>query len=78
MFRKTALALASATVVATATIPTAASAYCNDWRHRHRSGVGVTTAGPYHAYAYGPRCYVTKKWVHTRWGLRKIHVRHCR
>ena len=79
MFRKITFALAAATVVATAAIPTAASAYWRDgWRHHHhRSGVVVVGySAPY--YAYAPRCYTTKRWVHTHWGWRPQHIRHCR
>jgi hypothetical protein len=78
MFRKITFALAAATVVATAAIPTAASAYWRDgWRHHHhRSGVVVRYSAPY--YAYAPRCYTTKRWVHTHWGWRPQHIRHCR
>jgi hypothetical protein len=77
MFRKITFALASATVVATAAIPTAASAYTHDgWRHhRHHSGVTVRVGGP---YAYAPRCFTTKRMVHTHWGWRSHRVRHCR
>ncbi len=84
MFRNITLALAAATVVATAAIPTAASAHWRDgWRHHHRSGVTVRLSTPYYAYAprsyaYAPRCYTTKRWTHTRWGWRLQHVRHCR
>ena len=77
MFRKITFALAAATIVATAAIPTAASAHWRDgWRHHHRSGVTVRLAMPY--YAYAPRCYTTKRWKHTRWGWRLHRVRHCR
>jgi hypothetical protein len=79
MFRKITFALAAATVVATAAIPSAASAYSRDgWRHHHRhhSGVTVRVGGPY--YAYAPRCYTTKRWVRTHWGWRPHWVRHCR
>lgn len=84
MFRKIALSLAAATVVATAAIPTSASAWEN-WRHRHRSGVSVTIGAPYYSYgygprysyAYGPRCYVTKRWVHTHWGWKRKLIRRC-
>jgi hypothetical protein len=78
MFRKLTFALAAATVVATAAIPTAASADWRDgWRrNHHRSGVVVRFSSPH--YAYAPRCYVTKRWVHTRWGWQKQRIRHCR
>jgi hypothetical protein len=77
MFRKITLALAAATVVATAAIPTTASAhYRHGWHHRHHSGVTVRLSAPY--YAYAPRCYTTKRWVHTRWGSRMQRIRHCR
>jgi hypothetical protein len=77
MFRKITLALAAATVVATAAIPTTASA--NHWRHHrhHHSGVTIGLYAPYPYYAYAPRCYWTKKWVHTRWGWQRVAVRRC-
>lgn len=74
MFRKITLALAAATVVATAAIPTAASAN-HYWRHRHHHGVTIGLYAP--SYAFAPRCYTTKKWVHTRWGWKVRYVRHC-
>ena len=88
MFRKITLALAAATVVATAAIPTAASAYWDGYRYHNRPGFSVYVGSPYayrpyygyrphYAYAYGSRCYITKRWVHTHWGWRPIRVRHC-
>jgi hypothetical protein len=81
MFRKTTLALAAATVVATAAIPTSASAYHgwghSGWGHHHRHGLSVRIGTPYPYYAYGPRCYTVKKWVHTRWGWQRVKVRRC-
>jgi|EndMetStandDraft_3_1072993.scaffolds.fasta_scaffold798714_1 hypothetical protein len=78
MFRKITLALAAATVVATAAIPTAASAHWTGWRHHHRHHhhhyAGVSTS----YYAYAPRCYTTKRFVRTHWGWRPVYVRHCR
>ena len=78
MFRNVTLALAAATVVATAAIPTAASAHWSGWRHHHNQGVSIRIGTPYPYYAYAPRCYTTKKWVHTHWGWKVKHVRHCR
>jgi hypothetical protein len=77
MFRKITLALAAATVVATAAIPTSASAHWSGWRHHHRHGVTVRIGAPYPYYAYAPRCYTVKKWVHTRWGWQRIKIRRC-
>jgi len=82
MFRKLTLALAAATVVATAAIPTAASAHWTGWRHHHRHGTVVRVSTPYYGYArhyaYAPRCYTTKRFVRTHWGWRKVIARHCR
>src|SRR5687768_1662314 len=78
MLRKITLALAAATVVATAAIPTAASAHWRDgWRHYHRPhyGVSVRYAAPYYAY-YRP-CFLKKRWVRTHWGWRLQRVRVC-
>ena len=76
MFRKIALALAATTVVAAAAIPTSASAWDGGWRHRHHhSRFSVTIGSPY--YAYAPRCYVARRWVHTPWGWRLRPVRRC-
>ena len=76
MFRKITLALAAATVVAVAAIPTSASAHWTGWRHYHRDGVVVRIGGP--VYAYGHRfCHVTHRWVHTRWGWQRIKIRRC-
>lgn len=78
MFRKIALALAAATVVATAVVPTAASAYWDGYRY-HRPGVSVTIGSGYgySHYAYAHRCHFVKRWVHTHWGWRHIWVRRC-
>ena len=82
MFRKITLALAAATVVATAAIPTAASAHWTGWRHHHRHHHVVRVSTPYYAYApdyaYARRCYTTKRFVRTHWGWRPVFVRHCR
>jgi hypothetical protein len=83
MFRKITLALAAATVVTTAAIPTAASAHWTGWRHHHhRHGVVVRVITPAYGYAphyaYAPRCYTTKRFVRSHWGWRKVIVRHCR
>lgn len=75
MFRKITLALAAATVVATAAIPTSASAH--HWRHRHHHGVRIGIVAPLPILVSGPRCHVHKKFVHTKWGLKKRYVRHC-
>jgi hypothetical protein len=87
MFRKITLALAAATVVATAAIPTAASAYWDGYRYHNRPGFSVYVGSPYasygqgygrgYGYGYGHRCYFTRRWVHTHWGWRPIRVRHC-
>jgi hypothetical protein len=79
MLRKTTFALAAATLVATAAIPTAASAHWRDgWRHHHRPhyGVSVRYAAPY--YAYSRYCFTKKRWVRTYWGWRVQRVRVCR
>jgi len=73
MLRKITLALAAATVVATAAIPTTASAYWNGWRHHHRHH----HYGAYYAYGYSPHCYTTKRFVRTHWGWRPVFVRRC-
>jgi hypothetical protein len=85
MFRKITFALAAATVMATAAIPTAASAsHSRDgWRHHHRPHYGVTVryAPRYYTprhYAYYPRCFTKKRWVRTHWGWRVNRVRVCR
>src|SRR5215218_10221347 len=55
MFRKITLALAATAFVATAAIPTAASAshWRDGWRHHHRHhhGASVRYYTPYYAYA---------------------------
>ena len=79
MFRKSTFALAAATLVATAAIPTTASAHWRDgWRHHHRPHYGVTVryAAPY--YAYSRYCFTKKRWVRTHWGWRAQRVRVCR
>jgi hypothetical protein len=77
MLRKISLALAAATVVATAAIPTAASAHWSGWRHSHgHYGYGFTNYKP---YAFAPRCYTTKRWVRGYHGRLVVRVvRHCR
>jgi hypothetical protein len=78
MFRKIGLALAAATVVATAAIPTTASAHASGWRHHHRGPGVVVRVAPRH-YAYAPHCYTKKRWVQTRWGGWRVkRVRVCR
>lgn len=77
MFRKITLALAAATVVATAAIPTAASAYWDGGRYSSRPGVSVTVGSPYRHYAFAPRCHYVKRWVHTHWGWKRHMVRRC-
>jgi hypothetical protein len=47
----------------------------HNWRGRDRSGFVVRFAAP--AYAYAPRCYVSRRWVDTRWGWRLRTVRVC-
>jgi len=82
MFRKIALALAAATVVATAAVPTAASAYWDGYRY-HRPGVSVTYGSGYSSYGWHRgyrhhyRCNWVKRWVHTRYGWKRIWVRKC-
>jgi hypothetical protein len=88
MFRKFTLALAAAAVVATAAIPTTASAshWRDGWRHHHRHhhGASVRYSTPYYAYASGPYygyrsyCFTKNRWVHTHWGWRMQRVRVCR
>ena len=81
MFRKLTLAFAAAaTLAATAAIPTAASAshWRDGWRHHHRTHYGVTVRYAAPAYAYAHRCYIKKRYVHTRWGFKVIRVRTCR
>ena len=75
MFRKITLALAAATVVATAAIPTAASAHWTGWRHHNRHHHVVRVSSPY--YAYAQHCYTTKRFVRTHWGWRPVYVRRC-
>ena len=79
MFRKITFALAAATVMATAAIPTAASAHWRDgWRHHHRPHYGVTVRYAPRHYAYYPRCFTKKRVVRTHWGWRVNRVRVCR
>jgi hypothetical protein len=72
MLRKITLALAAATVVATAAIPTTASAHWSGWRHHHRHHHGA-----YYAYGFARHCYTTKRFVRTHWGWRPVFVRRC-
>ena len=78
MFRKITLALAAATIVGAAAIPTAASAHSTGWRHHHsKPGFSVRVVTPH--YAYAPhRCFTKKRWKHTRWGWKVTRVRVCR
>ena len=76
MFRKITLALAAATVVGVAAIPTSASAHYNSWRHYHRSGVVVRIGAP--VVVHHRHCYNTHRWVRTRGGWQKIKIRRCR
>jgi hypothetical protein len=88
MFRKIALALAASAIMATAAIPTAASA--SEWdhgrRHHHRyhHGTTVRVSTPYYAYAarpyygYASSCFTKNRWVHTHWGWQSQRVRVCR
>jgi hypothetical protein len=88
MFRKIAMTLAAAAITATAALPTAASAseWRHDWRHHHRHhhGTTVRVSTPYYAYAarpyysYASYCFTKNRWVHTRWGWQRQHVRVCR
>ncbi|HET7680985.1 MAG TPA: hypothetical protein VFK79_12750 [Xanthobacteraceae bacterium] len=80
MFRKITFALAAATVMATAAIPTAASAshWRDGWRHHHRPHYGVTVRYVPRHYAYYPHCFTKKRWVRTYWGWRVHRVRVCR
>ena len=83
MFRKITFALAAAAIVATAAIPTTASAshWRDGWRHHHRHhhGANVRYSTPYYAY---PRrtiyCFTKKRWVRSHWGWRVQRVRVCR
>lgn len=87
MFRKTILAAAATAALAGAAFtPTAAAAYDSwryrdswrhhdSWRYHHRPSVSLRFHSP---YAYAPRCYTTKRWVHTHWGWRRHTVRVCR
>jgi hypothetical protein len=73
MLRKITLALAAATVVATAAIPTTASAQWTGWRHHHRHH----HYGAYYSYGFARHCYTTKRFVRTHWGWRPVFVRRC-
>jgi hypothetical protein len=89
MLRKIAMALAAAAIMATAAIPTAASAseWRDGWRHHHRHhhGGSVRYSAPYYGYAARPYygyasayCFTKNRWVHTHWGWRLQRVRICR
>jgi hypothetical protein len=81
MFSKIAMGLAAAAIVATAAIPTAASAsdWHHGWRHHHRHHHGTTVrVSPYYAYGYAPYCFTRNRWVHTHWGWQLQRVRVCR
>ncbi len=82
MFRKTILALAATAALGITLAPTLASARDWDdrhdsWRNRSHSGFSFRFFAPRH-YAYAPRCYIKRQWVHTRWGWRRENVRICR
>ncbi len=87
MFRKTILALAATATLGIALAPTLASARDSDddrydrnrsWSYRsHSPAFGFRFYSP-RAYAYAPRCYITRQWVHTHWGWRRENVRVCR
>ncbi len=82
MFRKTILALAATATLGIALVHSVASARDWDgrdsWRHRsHGPSFSFRFSSPRH-YAYAPRCYITRQWVHTRWGWRRHNVRVCR
>jgi hypothetical protein len=63
MLRNITLALAAASVVAITAVPAPASAHYTGYRH-------------YHGHK-GYHCHYTKRWVHTRWGWKRINVRRC-
>ncbi len=81
MFRNTILALAATATLGIALVPSVASARDWDgrdnWRNRSHSGFSFRFVAPRH-YAYAPRCYIKRQWVHTRWGWRLHNVRVCR
>ncbi len=79
MFRKTVLAIAATAALGIAALaPTSASARDSyDWRGRSHHSTFSFRFGP-RAYAYAPRCYMTRHWVHTPWGWRLRNVRVCR
>lgn len=63
MIRNVILALAAATVVGIAAVPEPAAAHYTGYRHSHGHK--------------GYHCHYDRKWVHTRWGWRKVTVRRC-
>jgi hypothetical protein len=52
------------------------SRWHNNWRNHNRSSFSIGFYAPY--YAYAPRCYLSRRWVDTRWGWRLQRVRVCR
>jgi hypothetical protein len=90
MLRKLSLALVATVALAGASLSsTAASAAWHGGHHggwhgggwHHGGGWGGPRLGfgfyPGYAYAYGPGCYIQRRYVRTRFGLRLRRVRVC-
>ncbi len=83
MFRKTVLAIAATAALGVAALaPTTASAshrsWNDGWSGRSGPSFSFRFGSPRHHYAYAPRCYIKRHWVHTRWGWRLRTVEVCR